>query len=57
MYKERSHEEIQEDVKTGNRTREAISADLLPSARTEEFTQRLILEVLLDIRELLRGKT
>lgn len=56
MYKERSHEEIQKDVISGNRTREDIAANLLPSARTEEYTQRLILEVLLDIRDLLEKR-
>jgi len=56
MCKERSPEEIQRDVISGSRTREEIASNLLPSARTEEHTQRLILEVLLDIRDLLKEK-
>lgn len=55
MYKERGHEEIQKDVVSGNRSREDIAINLIPSGRTEEYTQRLILEVLLDIRDLLKN--
>ncbi len=51
--KERDYEEVVSDIKKGHRTREEISENLLISSSTEEQTQRLILEVLLDIRDLL----
>lgn len=50
---ERSFEHIKTDISSGHRKRENIANDLLISARTEEHTQRLILETLLDIRDLL----
>lgn len=51
--KERGHDEVISDIKKGHRTREDISENLLVSSSTGEQTQRLILETLLDIRDLL----
>ncbi|GAH90258.1 unnamed protein product [marine sediment metagenome] len=39
------------DTKTGHRSREEIAGDLTYSAAYPENTQRLILEILLDIRD------
>ncbi len=50
---ERDHDEVISDIKKGQRTREEIADNLLISSSTGEQTQRLVLEVLLDIRDLL----
>jgi len=52
---DRSHTETIIDVARGNRTREEIASNLLTSSSTQEHTQRLILEVLLDIRNLFQN--
>ena len=52
---DRSHTETIIDVARGNRTREEIASNLLTSNNTQEHTQRLILEVLLDIRNLFQN--
>jgi len=51
MAKERNTEETQKDICLGHRNRENISHNVLPNSVTEAHTQRLILEVLLDIRD------
>lgn len=56
MKKERSYEDIEEDIIRGGRTREEIVNDILPSAGVEEKTRKAILEVLLDIRDLLKDR-
>jgi len=53
--RDRSHTETVIDVTRGNRTREEIASNLLTSNNTLEHTQRLILEVLLDIRNLFQN--
>lgn len=55
IMRDRNHTETVIDVVRGNRTREEIASNLLTSNNTLEHTQRLILEVLLDIRNLLQN--
>jgi len=50
----RNYDETVADVASGQRKREEIAMNLMHSAATEETTRRLILEVLLDIRDLLQ---
>lgn len=53
---ERPYEEVAKDISRGGRNREEIVNDLLPSADSGEKTRKMILEVLLDIRDLLKNK-
>jgi hypothetical protein len=56
MKNERSYDDIEKDIIQGGRTQEEIVSDILPSAGVEEKTRKAILEVLLDIRDLLKNK-
>jgi hypothetical protein len=56
MYKERTFGEVRDHVAFGQRARKDIADNLLVSSSTEECTERLVLEILFDIRDLLKNR-